>query len=44
VNAFIKPYNNFYDVWKALIAKKLLFISKIQPQKWQAFDNLKDII
>ncbi len=44
INNLIEPKANFYDVWMDLISKQSLFVAQVQPTKWKAFDNIKDIV
>jgi len=40
INTITKKSDNFYGVWKQLIAQKQLYCSNIYPKKWYAVDNL----
>ena len=40
INTMTKKSDNFYGVWKQLIAQKQLYCSNIYPKKWYAVDNL----
>jgi MurNAc alpha-1-phosphate uridylyltransferase len=43
INKLIPPFENFYDVWKALIEKELLYVTDIMPTEWKIFDRLTDL-
>lgn len=46
INQLTSFSNSFKDVWKQLIKKKKLYVSKIYPGEWYAIDslqNLKDV-
>ena len=40
INTITEKSDNFYGVWKQLIAQKQLYCSNIYPKKWYAVDNL----
>lgn len=44
VNLLCENKNNFYDVWKQLIGTNNLKVSNIQPNKWDSFDKITQII
>lgn len=43
INENISGFTNFYDVWKALIDKKMLYCTKSTPTEWKIFDRLTDL-
>ena len=43
INDITEKSDNFYGVWKQLIAKKQLYCSNIYPKKWYAVDNLSQL-
>jgi len=43
INESISGYTNFYDVWKALIEKEMLYCTKYMPTEWKIFDRLTDL-
>ena len=44
VNLLCEKKNNFYDVWKQLIGTNNIKVSNVQPNKWDAFDKINQII
>ena len=43
INKDTKKVDNFYDLWRQLIKKKLLICSNIQPEKWCEIDTLEQL-
>jgi NDP-sugar pyrophosphorylase family protein len=43
VNAVIKPVDNFYQVWNALIEQSNLYCSDLYPSKWYAVDTIQQL-
>lgn len=43
INKLISKKSNFYEVWSALIDKKLLYCTDSMPTAWEVFDRLSDI-
>lgn len=43
INKLIAPLDNFYQVWQALIEKKLLYVMNTTPFSWKIFDRVEDL-
>jgi NDP-sugar pyrophosphorylase family protein len=43
INALVKPCDNFYDLWQALIEQQQLYCSNIYPDKWFAVDTVTQL-
>jgi NDP-sugar pyrophosphorylase family protein len=43
VNEMAAGGNDFYDVWRALIARRQLYMSSVCPSKWFSVDTMSDL-
>jgi NDP-sugar pyrophosphorylase family protein len=43
INAFCPGGDSFYDVWRPLMQKRLLRVSRVQPRAWFSVDTLADL-
>jgi hypothetical protein len=43
INDSIQPFDNFYNVWNALIEKNMLYTTNLMPSEWKIFDKLNDL-
>jgi NDP-sugar pyrophosphorylase family protein len=43
VNALCPGGDNFYDVWRPLIERRLLRVSRVQPRAWFSVDTVADL-
>jgi NDP-sugar pyrophosphorylase family protein len=43
INELIKPCDNFYHLWQALISLKQLSCSNVHPEKWLAVDTIEQL-
>jgi NDP-sugar pyrophosphorylase family protein len=43
LNQLCPGADTFYDIWRPLIAKRLLRVSRVQPRAWFSVDTLDDL-
>jgi NDP-sugar pyrophosphorylase family protein len=43
INALCPGGDSFYDVWRPLIERRLLRVSKVQPRAWFSVDTIADL-
>jgi hypothetical protein len=43
VNALCPGGESFYDVWRPLIERRLLRVSRVQPRAWFSVDTVADL-